>query len=131
MSATTEDGLTVLLSSHIITDLERVCDYLIILSASRVQLTGDIEEIVRTHKWLVGPRADATAVASVHNVVEESRTDRQTTLLVRVNGPLFDPSWEVHDATLEDIVLAYMGQSAKCQQPEERSLERIGKETFL
>ena len=132
MSATAEDGLTVLLSSHIITDLERVCDYLIILSASRVQLAGDIEEIVRFHKWLVGPRTDPAAVASIHNVVEERHTERQTTLLVRVNGHLFDPSWEVRDATLEDIVLAYMSQSVGYQQPEKRpALGRIEKETLL
>ena len=112
MDATAEHGLTVLLSSHIIADLERVCDYLIILARSHVQLTGDIEEIVRAHKRLVGPRADPAAVASVHNVVEESHTDRQTTLLVRVNGHRFDRSWEQHDVTLEDIVLAYLGQES-------------------
>jgi ABC-2 type transport system ATP-binding protein len=114
MGATAESGLTVLLSSHIICDLERVCDYLIILSAARVQLAGDIEEIVRSHKRLVGPRADPAAIdaiASVHSVIEASHTERQTTLLVRVNGRLFDPSWEAQEVTLEDIVLAYLGQS--------------------
>jgi ABC-2 type transport system ATP-binding protein len=110
MDATAEEGLTVLLSSHILTDLERVCDYLIILARSHVKLAGDIEEIVRNHKRLVGPRADSAAVASVHNVIEESHTERQTTLLVRVNGHLFDRSWEQHDVSLEDIVLAYLGQ---------------------
>jgi ABC-2 type transport system ATP-binding protein len=114
MDATAESGQTVLLSSHIIGDLERVCDYLIILSVGQVQLVGDIEEILRTHKRLVGPRADPAAVASVHNVIEESHTERQTTLLVRINGRVFDPSWAVEDVTLEDIVLAYLslGQQA-------------------
>jgi ABC-2 type transport system ATP-binding protein len=110
MDATTEEGLTVLLSSHILTDLERVCDYLIILARSHVKLAGDIEEIVRSHRRLVGPRADPSAVASVHNVIEVSHTERQTTLLVRVNGHLFDRSWEQQDVSLEDIVLAYLGQ---------------------
>jgi len=110
MEATAEGGLTVLLSSHIIADLERVCDYLIILSASRVQLAGEIDEILRRHKLLVGPRADPTAVASVHNIIEASHTPRQTTLLVRLNGVIFDPSWEVRDVSLEDIVLAYLGR---------------------
>lgn len=110
MEATAEGGPTVLLSSHIIADLERVCDYLIILSASHVQLAGEIDEIVRTHKLLVGPRTDPAAVASIHNVIEASHTARQTTLLVRLNGAIFDPSWEVCDVSLEDIVLAYLGQ---------------------
>jgi ABC-type multidrug transport system ATPase subunit len=117
MDAVVETGLTVLLSSHIIGDLERVCDYLIILSASRVQLAGDIQEIVRTHKRLVGPRQDVAAMASVHTVVEASHTERQTTLLVRTTGPLFGSTWEVQEVSLEDIVLAYLGQQATDRSP--------------
>jgi ABC-2 type transport system ATP-binding protein len=112
LDATVESGLTVLLSSHIIGDLERVCDYLIILSASYVQLVGDMQEIGRTHKRLVGPRQDVDALASVHTVIETSQTERQTTLLVRTNGPLFDTSWEIQEVSLEDIVLAYLSQQA-------------------
>jgi ABC-2 type transport system ATP-binding protein len=118
MDAVAESGMTVLLSSHIIGDLERVCDYLIILSAAQVQLVGDIQEVVRTHKRLVGPRADPAAVASMHDVIEASHTERQTTLLVRVNGQLFDPSWDVQEVSLEDIVLAYLSLS---QQAPERA----------
>jgi ABC-2 type transport system ATP-binding protein len=111
MEATVTDGLTVLLSSHILSDLERVCDYLILLDGGQTRLAGEIEDIVRTHKRLTGPRADASAVASRHTVISESTTDRQTTLLVRINGHLFDASWEVGDVTLEDIILAYMEQA--------------------
>jgi ABC-2 type transport system ATP-binding protein len=120
MEATAEGELTVLLSSHIIADLERVCDYLIILSASHVQLLGEIDEIVRTHKLLVGPRTDPVAIASIHNVIEASHTPRQTTLLVRVNGAVFDRSWEVRDVSLEDIVLAYLGQPSVSNDLNER-----------
>ncbi|HEY7849865.1 MAG TPA: ABC transporter ATP-binding protein [Ktedonobacterales bacterium] len=111
LDATVEHGLTVLLSSHIISDLERVCDYLIILSASRVQLAGDIDEVLRTHKRLVGPRTDPAAVASLHNVIEVSHSERQTTLLVRLNGQLFDATWQQQEVALEDIALAYLGQA--------------------
>jgi ABC-2 type transport system ATP-binding protein len=112
LDATVESGLTVLLSSHNISDLERVCDYLIILSASHVQLVGDIQEITHTHKRLIGPRQEVDAIASAHTVIETSHTERQTTLLVRTNGPLFDPSWEVQEVSMEDIVLAYLSQQA-------------------
>jgi ABC-2 type transport system ATP-binding protein len=112
MEATAEHGLTVLLSSHIIADLERVCDYLIILSGGRVQIADGIDEITRSHKLLIGPRTDPAAIASIHEVIEANHSDRQTTLLVRVNGHLFDSSWQAHDVTLEDIVLAYLGRSA-------------------
>jgi ABC-2 type transport system ATP-binding protein len=117
MEAVAETGLTVLLSSHIIGDLERVCDYLIILSASHVQLAGDMQDIAKEHKRLIGPRQDEAAIASVHTVIEASHTDRQTTLLVRTNGPLFDPSWEVQDVAIEDIVLAYLSQQARDRLP--------------
>lgn len=111
LDATIEQGLSVLLSSHIISDLERVCEHLVILSASRVQLAGEIDEILRAHKRLVGPRTDPAAIASLHNVIEAIHTERQTTLRVRLNGQLFDASWQQHDVSLEDIVLAYLGQS--------------------
>jgi ABC-2 type transport system ATP-binding protein len=120
MQATTTNRLTVLFSSHILSDLERVCDYLIILSAARVQLAGDIDEIVASHKRLIGPRQETAAVASVHHVVEEQHTERQTMLLVQVNGPVFAPSWQVRDVSLEDIVLAYLGQSPDGNNGSER-----------
>jgi ABC-2 type transport system ATP-binding protein len=110
LEATVEAGLTVLMSSHIIGDLERVCDYLIILSASRVVLTGDIEHIIQRHKLLTGPRQETEAVAHLHNVVQATHAERQTTLLVRTNGHIWDPSWQVHSVSLEEIVLAYLGQ---------------------
>jgi len=131
MDAVAESGLTVLLSSHIIGDLERVCDYLIILSASYVQLAGDMQEIQRTHKRLIGPRQDEAAVASVHTVIEARHTDRQTTLLVRTNGPLFAPSWEVQDVSLEDMVLAYLSQQTRDRVPAQPSArEQNGREVL-
>ena len=113
MEATADSGLTVLLSSHIIADLERVCDYLIILSAARVQLADEMDRVVETHKLLVGARRDPAAIAAVHNVVQARHTERQTTLLVRTNGHIWDPSWEIHDVRLEEIVLGYLSQSAE------------------
>ena len=131
MDAVAESGLTVLLSSHIIGDLERVCDYLIILSASHVQLAGDMQEIAKEHKRLIGPRQDEAAVASVHTVIEASHTERQTTLLVRTNGPLFDHSWEAQDVWLEDIVLAYLSQQTRDRLPAPPSArEQNGREVL-
>jgi ABC-2 type transport system ATP-binding protein len=110
MEAMADGGLTVLLSSHILTDLERVCDYMILLSASRVQLAAPIEEIVATHRVLSGPRSNPAGVERVHSVVQASHTDRQTTLLVRANGHLYDSRWQVDEVGLEEIVLAYLGR---------------------
>jgi ABC-2 type transport system ATP-binding protein len=105
-------GLTVVLSSHLVADIERVCDHLILLASSRVQLCGDIEGLLNEHRVLVGPRKDTTAIERDHTVVHTERTARQTTMLVRLNGPVADPGWEAGDVSLEDMVLGYMGADA-------------------
>ena len=110
MEAVADGGLTVLLSSHILTDLERVCDYMILLSRSEVQLAAPIDDIVGQHRVLTGPRSDPSAVDRVHSVVRASHTERQTTLLVRANGHLYDSRWQVDEVALEEIVLAYLGR---------------------
>jgi ABC-2 type transport system ATP-binding protein len=112
MEAVSETGLTVILSSHIIAELERVCDHLVILAQARAQLAGPIDEIVAGHRLLTGPRTDAGAVARVHDVIRERHTERQTTLLVRANGHVYDADWELHEVDLEEIVLAYLGYGA-------------------
>ncbi len=114
--------LTVVISSHLLSDLERVCDHLVLLSAARPQLCGRIDDIVDAHKVLTGPRRDAGRVEPGLDVVEESHTTRQTTLLVRTHGPVLDPSWDVSDVGLEEIVLAYMGQGGP---PALRALQEV------
>lgn len=103
-----EHGLTVLLSSHIIGDLERVCDFLIVLAGARVVLSDALDTVLATHRMVVGPVEVSGACRHRHDVVSETRTGRQARLLVRVNGHLVSPSWQVHAASLEEIVLAYL-----------------------
>jgi ABC-2 type transport system ATP-binding protein len=112
MEAVSETGLTVILSSHIVAELERVCDHLVILAQARAELTGPIDEIVAGHRLLTGPRTEATAVARMHDVIRERHTERQTTLLVRADGHVYDADWELHEVDLEEIVLAYLGYGA-------------------
>jgi ABC-2 type transport system ATP-binding protein len=110
--AVADDGLTVVLSSHLLADLERVCDHLILLAASRVQLCGDIDTLLAEHQVLVGPGKDTTAIERDHTLVHAVRTARQATLLIRRNGPVIDPAFEAADVGLEELVLGYMGQHA-------------------
>ena len=112
LRAVTETGVTVVLSSHIVADLERICDQLIILANGHTQLVGPIEELLAGHRLLTGPRRDAAGVARVHQVIRESHTERQTTLLVRANGHVYDACWETHEVDLEEIVLAYLGTTS-------------------
>jgi ABC-2 type transport system ATP-binding protein len=113
LGAVTESGVTVVLSSHIVADLERICDRLIILAGGGTQLVGPIEDILASHRLLTGPRTSSTTVARVHDVIRESNTERQTTLLVRANGHVYDASWKMHEVDLEEIVLAYLGRRAE------------------
>jgi ABC-2 type transport system ATP-binding protein len=113
MADAVADGrLTVVLSSHLLADMERVVDHLILLSASHVQLCGDIDELLAEHRVLVGPRKDTAAIAKTHTIVQAVHTALQTTLLVRGNAPVADPAWESSEVRLEEMVLAYMGQDA-------------------
>ncbi|NKQ56250.1 ABC transporter ATP-binding protein [Amycolatopsis sp. K13G38] len=105
--AVAESDTTVLLSSHLLADVERMCDYLVVLHASRVQLIGDVDDLVAQHRQLIGPRHNGGGVAGVASVIKASHTDRQSTLLVRVDGPI-DPLWTAHELTLEDLILAYL-----------------------
>jgi ABC-2 type transport system ATP-binding protein len=109
MEAVAGRGVSVVLSSHLVSDIERVCDYLIILVASKVRLAGDVEDLLASHHRLVGPRCDPAAVGDSQVVLEASHTERQSTLLVRSEGPVADPAWTIEAVSLEDLVLAYMG----------------------
>jgi ABC-2 type transport system ATP-binding protein len=111
MEAVAEHELSVVLSSHLVSDLERVCDYLIVLVASRVRVAGDIETLLGSHHRLTGARRDLDTLPADQQVVSASHTDRQSTLLVRTDAPIHDPAWTVGELSLEDLVLAYMSNS--------------------
>ena len=112
MESVAEHELTVVLSSHLVSDLERVCDHLIVLVASRVRLAGEIDTLLATHRRLTGARRDPASLPADQHVVAASHTDRQTTFLVRTETPIHDPAWTVSELSMEDLVLAYMGHAA-------------------
>ncbi|OIJ28572.1 ABC transporter ATP-binding protein [Nocardioides luteus] len=113
MEAVAEHELSVVLSSHLVSDLERACDHLIVLGESRVQVAGDIDDLLATHHRLTGPRRDPADLPAGQQVISASHTDRQTTLLVRTESPVHDPSWTVSSLDLEDLVLTYLRNASK------------------
>jgi ABC-2 type transport system ATP-binding protein len=117
MEAAAESQVTVLLSSHLVADMERVCDYLIVLSAARIQVLGEVEDLLAEHKILNGPRTDREKVVGVDAVISARHTERQSTLFVRTRRPVLDPAWTVQDVSLEDLVLAYLGQPSASALP--------------
>jgi ABC-2 type transport system ATP-binding protein len=112
MEAVAEQELSVVLSSHLVADLERVCDYLIVLIGSQVRVAGPVDDLLAAHHLLTGPRREPDTVPDSVQVISASHTDVQTTLLVRTAGQILDPAWTVSEVGLEDLVLAYMSQAA-------------------
>jgi ABC-2 type transport system ATP-binding protein len=112
MEAVAEHGTSVVLSSHLVSDLERVCDYLIVLVASRVRVTGELTALLASHRRLSGPRRDPATLPAGQEVIEESHTDKQSVLLIRTSEPVHDPAWTVTPVSLEDLVIAYMSPAS-------------------
>jgi ABC-2 type transport system ATP-binding protein len=109
MEEVAETGMTVLLSSHLLADLERTCEHLVLLSRSRVQFAGDTDDLLARHRMLVGPRDGAAAIEAAHTVVQADYTERQASLLIRMAGPVDTAAgWQAKNVSLEDLVLAYM-----------------------
>lgn len=111
MEAVAEQRLSVVLSSHLVADLERVCDYLVVLVASRVRVAGEVSDLLASHHRLSGPRRDPGTLPAGQEIITESHTDKQSNLLVRTDGPVLDPAWAVKPVSLEDLVLAYMSRA--------------------
>ncbi|MFI7226062.1 ABC transporter ATP-binding protein [Nonomuraea angiospora] len=108
MEATVEHEFSVVLSSHLVSDLERVCDFLIVLVDSRVQVAGEVDDLLATHHRLTGPRRDPDRLPAGQHVISARHTERQSTFIIRTDGPIHDPAWTVSRLSLEDLVLAYM-----------------------
>jgi ABC-2 type transport system ATP-binding protein len=113
MAAAAERELSIVMSSHLIGDLEHVCDYLVVLVGSRVVLEGKVDELLACHYLVTGARRDATSLPPSAQVVTESHTDRQSTFLVRSTAPIVDAAYTAESVDLEQLVLAYMGGAAR------------------
>jgi ABC-2 type transport system ATP-binding protein len=108
MTAAADDGVSVVLSSHVLVDLERVADYLILLSRGRVQVAGEVDDLLATHRVLTGPAGEADRYTE-RPVVHARRAEAQAHLLVRATaGDLVPPGWEAHPVSLEELALAYL-----------------------
>jgi ABC-2 type transport system ATP-binding protein len=108
MDGVAELGATVIVASHVVADIQRVCDHIVLLSGGCVRLEGNVEELLESHRLLTGPRRPLGAIRGVREVVRERYSGRQLTLLAITDGPIVDPSWTVDPVSLEELLLAYM-----------------------
>jgi ABC-2 type transport system ATP-binding protein len=102
-----------------------VCDYLVVLVASRVRLAGDVDDLLADHHLLTGARRDAQSLRADQEVITESSTDRQSTFLIRSESPVLDPAWTVEPVGLEDLVLGYMREGGADARPRREALLRV------
>jgi ABC-2 type transport system ATP-binding protein len=113
MAAHAEHELSIIMSSHLIGDLEHVCDYLVVLVGSRVLLDGPVDELLACHHLVTGRRRDTTSLPKGVQVITQSHTERQSTFVVRSTAPIIDATLAADPVDLEQLVLAYMGGAAR------------------
>jgi len=106
MTEVADRGTTVLMSSHLLSDLSDVCDHLLLLDDGRIQLAGDVEDVLTEHRLLVGPSGELPEIRGT--VVSGSHTERQTTLLVRGGDDLPPSGWMSGATDLESLVKGYL-----------------------
>ena len=117
LTAAVDDGVSVVLSSHVLAELERVADYLILLSRGRVQVAGEVDDLLASHRVLTGPAAEVDRY-SERPVVHVRRGEAQAHLLVRAaaHDPV-PPGWEAHPVGLEELALAYLREPGAAALP--------------
>lgn len=113
MTAAAEDGVSVVLSSHVLAELERVADYLVLVSHGNIQVAGEVEGLLAAHRMLIGPASESAQYTQQWNVVHASSTASLVRLLVRYDGTSnpAPPGWEARSVTLEELTLAYLRES--------------------
>ena len=117
LTAMADNGVSIVLSSHVLAELERVADYLILLSRGRVQVAGEVDDLLASHRLLTGPAAEADRYAE-RPVVHARRAEALSHLLVRA-GPddPVPPGWEAHPVGLEELALAYLREPGAVALP--------------
>ena len=114
LEAALEDGVSVLYSSHVVSELEQVADYLIILAEGQVEVSQSIESLLENHTILVGPVDELKELRRQYEVLAVRSAGRQAQVLVRWSGLRghVPTGWEASSPQLEELVLAYLGLPA-------------------
>ncbi len=117
LTAAADDGVSVLLSSHVLAELERVADYLVMMSLGRIQVAGEVDDLLDGHRVLTGPTAE-TSRYDPRSIVHIASGDAQAHLLVRTTAddPV-PPGWEAHPVGLEELALGYLREPATAALP--------------
>jgi ABC-2 type transport system ATP-binding protein len=112
MAEAAEHGTTVLMSTHMVSELENVCDYLLVIADGGLRLAGEVDELLAAHTLVNGARGEGDgnglpAALEHHTIVESRISGRQVTALVRPDGPI-GSGWQADAPNLEELLLAYL-----------------------
>jgi ABC-2 type transport system ATP-binding protein len=122
MAAAAEVGLTVLIASHVISELERLCDWLIVLTGGRVQLAGPTDDLIAAHPLLTVPRATPDAELP-GLIIQRTDSDRHSTVLVRTDparsAAQQRPGWQADPVGFEQLVMAYLQRPSQATKPDD------------
>jgi ABC-2 type transport system ATP-binding protein len=127
MAAVTDGGLSVIFSTHVVSELERVADYLVLVTQGRLRMVGAIDDLLDEHRVLVGPVENAERAAAELGALQVQRAGRQAHLLVRCPQHV-PPAWEAAKVGLEELVLAYMAEPSSTPLEAPTSLGLVGEE---
>ncbi|MEU1664150.1 ABC transporter ATP-binding protein [Streptomyces sparsogenes] len=111
MAEAAEHGTSVVISTHVLAELDGVCDYLLLVGGGRIRLAGETDALQSAHRLVTGPRSThGTTPAEIarHTVVETRTTGRQLTALIRPQGAPAEDGWIVREPTLEEVLLGYL-----------------------
>jgi ABC-2 type transport system ATP-binding protein len=117
LMSTSATGTTVMLSSHLISDLAHVCDFLIVIVGGRLRLVGDLDDLLAQHRWIVSSSDDAARLPKEVDVVIAYEQERNSRLLVRTKDALLNPALITKPVALEDLVLAYLETKTRSAAP--------------
>jgi ABC-2 type transport system ATP-binding protein len=126
MEAVAEDGISVLFSSHALTELERVADYLVVLARGQIQVAGDVGDLLASHRALTGPAPEVGQLGPAFEVVHATGGQAQAHVLARFRPPAAAPDgWQAHPVTLEELVLGYLREPGASALPGPETLGAV------
>jgi ABC-2 type transport system ATP-binding protein len=112
MAAMADEGLSVLLSSHGLAELERVADYLVLITRGLVRVAGTVDEIVAQHRLVTGPVAQPSDARWEILETREAGTQRHLLIRLGTNDDPVHSGWEARPVGIEELALAYLRESS-------------------
>ncbi|WP_426594164.1 ABC transporter ATP-binding protein [Cellulomonas sp. McL0617] len=123
MTAMADDGVSVLLSSHVLAELERVTDRLVLISHGQVRIDGAVDDLLGSHRLLTGPTAHTPGPG--WQTIQAAGAGAQQHVLARTihGAPPATADFESRPVTLEELAMAYLREGS--QAPQSSVMESI------